>query len=147
MASNSNSVDTLVSLFHEELAAVQTYERVLGKVEHARARDKLREFGKDHERRAQLLRERLELLGRTPPDSQGRGTGFANLTNLGSNDLTVTEASIVQSMVEGEEYELQGYEAKLPALDQETRRFVEEELLSAQRRTHAAVKELQRTLH
>ena len=147
MASNSNSVDTLVSFFQEELAAVQTYEQVLGKLEHARARDKLRELGRDHQRRAQLLRERLELLGRTPPDTQGRGTGFAKLTNLGSSDLSVSAQSVVQSIAEGEDYELRDYEAKLPSLDEETRRFVEDELLSAQRRTCDAVRELQRTLH
>ncbi|HET9449716.1 MAG TPA: hypothetical protein VFO83_02490, partial [Aggregicoccus sp.] len=125
----------------------QSYEHVLRKIEHARARDKLREFGQDHQRRAQLLRERLELLGHTPPETEGRGSGFARLPHLGSNDLAVTEQSLLQSMAEGEEYELQDYEAKLPRLDEETRRFVETELLSAQRRTHSAVKELQRALH
>ncbi len=147
MAAREHSVDALVSFFQEELAAVQVYGQALTKLEHASARDKLRELCQDHERRAGLLRERLELLGRTPPDTQGRGTGFSKLTNLGSNDLGITAQSVVQSMVEGEEYELQGYEAKLPSLDEETRRFVEEELLAAQRRTHDAARQLQRTLH
>ena len=147
MAAREHSVDTLVSLFQEELAAVQVYGQALARLEHARARDKLRELCKDHERRAQLLRERLELLGRTPPDTQGRGTGFSKLSNLGSSDLSISTQSVVQSMAEGEEYELQDYVNKLPSLDEETRRFVEDELLSAQRRTHSEARELQRTLH
>jgi rubrerythrin len=147
MAGHTDSIDTLVSFFQEELAAVQVYEQALSKLEHARARDKLRDLGRDHARRAQLLRERLELLGRTPPDTQGRGTGFSKLSHLGSNDLGVSTQSVVQSLAEGEEYELQDYVNKLDRLDEESRRFVEEQLLAAQRQTHAAASELQRTLH
>ncbi|MBF5042979.1 ferritin-like domain-containing protein [Aggregicoccus sp. 17bor-14] len=147
MAAHTHSTDTLVSFFQEELAAAQVYEQALSKLEHARARDRLRECGKDHQRRAQLLRERLELLGRTPPDTQGRGTGFSKLSNLGSSDLGISAASVVQSLAEGEEYELQDYVNKLDRLDEESRRFVEEQLLSAQRQTHASVSALHRTLH
>jgi len=147
MAAHTHSVDTLVSFFQEELAAVQIYEQVLSRIEHARARDKLRELGRDHERRAQLLRDRLELLGRPPPDTQGRGTGFSKLANLGSSDRSISTQSVVQSLAEGEEYELQDYVNKLDRLDEESRRFVEDELLAAQRRTHAAAQELGRTLH
>ena len=147
MASNSNSVDTLVSFFQEELAAAQSYAQVISRVEHTRAREKLRACGEDHERRVQLLRDRLQQLGRTPPEREMRGASFSRLPPLGSNDLSVTEGSLEQSMAEGEENELQGYEARLPRLDKETRYFVESELLSAQRRTHAAVRELQRSLH
>jgi hypothetical protein len=147
MAAHTHSVDVLSSFFQEEQAAVQVYEQALSKLESARARDKLRECSQDHARRARLLRERLELLGRTPTDTQGRGTGFTKLANLGSGDLSVSAQSVVQSLAEGEEYELQDYVNKLPQLDEESRRFVEEELLAAQRRTQAAVSELRRTLH
>jgi rubrerythrin len=147
MAAHTQSLDTLISFFQEEQAAVQVYEQALSRLEHAGARDKLRACGQDHARRARLLRERLEVLGRAPPETEGRGTGFAKLTNLGSRDLSVTAHSVVQSLAEGEEYGLQDYEAKLDRLDEESRRFVQAELLDAQRRTHAAVNEVHRTLH
>ena len=147
MAAHTHSVDTLISFFQEEQAAAQVYEQALSKLEHAGARDKLRACGEDHARRARLLRERLEVLGRAPPDTRGRGIHFATLTHLGTGDRSVTAQSVVQSIAEGEEYGLQDYASKLDRLDEESRRFVQTELLDAQRRTQAAVGEVQRALH
>lgn len=148
MPARERSIEQLRSYLREEVSAVESYHHVLEESEcirHEGVRARLEECRRDHERRQALLRQRIEALGAMLKERAGRGTGFAHVAQAGSKRLT--ERSTVEALQEGEDWELQDYERGLEALDEEDRRFVEQELLPAQRYTLQVVSRLKDTLH
>ena len=140
MRPTERSIHRLRALLREEVSAVETYHQVLGHIRHTGLFTRLQACLQSHQRRIQLLEQRLEALGKPTSPKEGRGTGFARVTQSGVENLR--EGAAVEALAEGESYELRDYELGLEDLDEESRRYVEEELLPAQRWTHDTVHQL-----
>ena len=97
-----------------------------------------------HERRVETLRRRIELLGGQPAVSPGLGGAFAKAMQGSANLLG--EKAAIASLEELEDRELDEYRKDLGELDEDTRAFIEAELLPAQKQSHAKLSSLQRLM-
>jgi len=141
---NQNDVEQLNSFLRGELAAVETYDQAIGKIEDSRVQTPLREVRASHDRRVDLLRQRIFMLGGEPAASSGIWGGFAKLVQGSATLLGVSPA--VSALEEGEDRGREDYRADLGDLSRETQTFVSTTILPEQLRTHDVVSALKRKL-
>src|SRR5262245_5223780 len=116
---NTKIIDQLNSFLRGEMAAVETYRDALTKISDLRERRELEECMRSHDRRVQMLRDRILELGGTPADSSGPWGTFANAVE-GSARLFGDKAAIA-ALEEGEDHGLKDYRTDLGKLDQRSR--------------------------
>jgi demethoxyubiquinone hydroxylase (CLK1/Coq7/Cat5 family) len=145
MQSQSDWVGALNELLEGEISAVETYRQALAKVDDPLARRDLVACEQTHEKHVMVLRERISELGGTPTRTSGVWGTFARLVEGGARLLG--DKTAIAALEEGEDHGLKIYRKHLGALDPESRRVIEEELLPEQERTHAMLSSLKHTLH
>ncbi|OQX69190.1 MAG: hypothetical protein B6A08_06540 [Sorangiineae bacterium NIC37A_2] len=141
---NSADVDQLNSFLRGELAAVETYDQALDKIEDAYVRQTLREARVSHDRRVDLLRQRILVLGGEPSEGSGVWGGFAKLVQGGASLFGIQAA--VAALEEGEDHGRDDYRADLHSLSTETQTFLSTTILPEQMRTHDVMSSLKRQL-
>jgi bacterioferritin (cytochrome b1) len=141
---NRTDISQLNSFLRGELAAVETYDQALNKIEDAYIREPLREVRASHDRRAQLLRQRILVLGGEPAPSSGAWGGFTKLVEAGAAVFGISPA--IAALEEGEDHGRDDYRADLHDLSPETQTFVSKNVLPEQLRTHDMVSNLRRQL-
>lgn len=141
---NRTDVAQLNSFLRGELAAVETYDQALNKIDDSELREPLRDVRASHDRRAQLLRQRILVLGGEPASSSGIWGGFAKLVEGGAAVFGVSPA--IAALEEGEDHGRDDYGADLHDLSPETQNFVSKSVLPEQLRTHDVVSSLKRQL-
>lgn len=141
---NQADVEQLNSFLRGELAAVETYDQVLNRIDDAQVKQPLWEARASHGRRADLLRQRIEVLGGEPSSTSGVWGGFAKLVQGGANLFGVERAIAV--LEEGEDHGREDYRADLRDLSDDTQHFVSKTILPEQLRTHDVVSALKRQL-
>ena len=139
-----SDVTQLNSFLRGELAAVETYDQALNKIDDARVEQPLREVRASHDRRAYLLRQRILVLGGEPAASSGVWGGIAKLVEGGAAAFGVSPA--IAALEEGEDRGRDNYRSDLDDLSPETRSFVSNTVLPEQMRTHEMVSGLKRQL-
>jgi len=141
---NESDIGHLNSFLRGELAAVETYDQALSRIDDARLREPLRQVRESHDQRAGLLRERILVLGGEPASSSGVWGGFTKFVEAGASMLGVSPA--IAALEEGEDRGRDNYRADLHDLSPETQRFVSTTVLPEQLRTHDVVSSLRRQL-
>jgi len=141
---NQTDVDQLNSFLRGELAAVETYDQALSKIEDRQLKKPLREVRASHDRRAYLIRQRILVLGGEPVASAGMWGGIAKLVEAGAAAFGVSPA--IAALEEGEDRGRDGYRKELDDLSPETQAFVSDTVLPEQLRTHDMVRALKREL-
>lgn len=130
------SIDHLNGYLRGEIAAVETYQMALDKLDEiSTARDELLINLKSHEDRVMMLQDMIMDLGGEPATTSGAWGMFAKAVEGGAK--VFGDKATVVALEEGEDHGLDDYEEDLDALDPETRSFVVDKLLPAQQRTHA----------
>lgn len=137
-----HDIDQLNSFLRGELSAVETYDQALDKIEDNRINDSLREVRQSHDRRADLLRQRIVQLGGEPASGSGLWGGFVKLVEGGAATFGVSSAIAV--LEEGEDHGRDDYRADLKELAPETRTFIANSILPEQLRTHQVMSTLKR---
>lgn len=145
MANTQADVETLNSFLRGEISAVETYRQAIDHVSNDRIRSQLEDCLHDHEQRVGAIRERIEKLGGTPSEGSGLWGTFSKLMQGGANLLG--EKTAIQALEEGEDRGLADYQTGMDKTHGDARRFVRMELLPAQKRTHAQLSRLKKTLH
>jgi DNA-binding ferritin-like protein len=138
--------ETLQSLYRGELAAVRAYEDALGAVtEDAHA--VLSRAQRSHERRAELLAERIARNGGSVPETAGPWGTLTHLLEEAALTLGGERAAIAM-LAQGEEHGLRAYEDATSELeaDDPTRTFLLHELLPAHMETLEMVNALRARL-
>jgi len=135
-------VDYLNSFLRGELAAVETYDQALNKIDDVQIEQPLRDVRASHDRRVDLLRERILGLGGEPVSSSGIWGGIAKLVQGSANAFGVSPA--IAALEEGEDRGRDDYRADLQELSPETQTFVSKTILPEQMRTHDVVSTLKR---
>ena len=97
----SEDVSCLNAFLQSELSAVETYNQCIKKVDDAQIATGLADLQSSHQRRAQLLREKIRELGGTPKDSSGLWGSFAKMVE-GSAGL-FGDRSAISALEEGED--------------------------------------------
>ena len=138
---DEKAVDQLNSLLRGELAAVETYEQALRRLNGpgTELADQLVHFAAEHSRNADLMKARVEALGGQPSGSSGAWGTWAKVVQGSAN--VFGDGSAIKALKEGEEHGLKDYADALEAneLDEMTRRLVENELIPRQRKHIAAL--------
>ena len=138
-------IEKLEEFLKRELAAVETYELVLKNVDHGEIRHTLQGLLINHTRRADRIRERIEMLGAVPPKSSGVWGTLAKAVQAGADLLG--DRTAIAVLEEGEDRGLKFYTENLSECDVKTRRFIETELLPEQQWTHNQCRSLKRQIN
>jgi uncharacterized protein (TIGR02284 family) len=134
-------VEQLNSFLRGELSAVETYKQCIDKMDDTSVIAQLRGLQESHRRRANLLAERVRLLGGAPAQSSGVWGSVAKLAE-GSAKL-FGQSAAVSALEEGEDHGRNDYQRDVDKLSPSERRFVETEILPEQQRTHDALSRLE----
>jgi demethoxyubiquinone hydroxylase (CLK1/Coq7/Cat5 family) len=135
-------VDALNKLFRGELSAVETYRMAIDRVKDTGYQRVLRENLSAHEMRVNLLRNQIVKLGGTPSQGSGAWGTFAKLVQGGAG--VFGEDAAISALEEGEDTGIRDYRDSdnLSDLDTDSLQLVNNQLLPAQERTHAALSAL-----
>jgi uncharacterized protein (TIGR02284 family) len=141
--SHENDIKQLNSFLRGELSAVETYGQALAKIEDANALAVLRKNRESHEKRANQLRQYIRNLGGQPSEDSGVWGVLAKAVEGGAKAFG--SSSAIAALEEGEDHGLADYRRDVPELTAEARRFVADQLLPEQIRTHAEMAQLKAT--
>ena len=134
------TVKKLQDCMRGELAATETYELALTKVQHVGLHRALQNIFSSHAGRVSRLRRRILELGGDVPSTSGVWGTFATLAQKGA-DLVGDKAAIGM-LEEGEDRQLKIYDDAVESVDSTTRQLIQRDLIEEQRRTHALCREL-----
>jgi uncharacterized protein (TIGR02284 family) len=145
MAKNTEQdIKQLNSFLRGELAAVETYQQCIEKVEDENVRSQLLVLKESHRIRVILLKERVLALGGQPEESAGV---WGSVTKAVEGSATLFGAAAAVSMLEeGEDHGLSDYRNDLENLSPAERLFVESKLLPEQQRSHDALSRIEKAL-
>ncbi|HVK84722.1 MAG TPA: DUF2383 domain-containing protein [Kofleriaceae bacterium] len=140
-----SSIEQLNSFLRGEMAAVETYEMALEKIDEiSTARDELLINLKSHRDRVMALQEAIVAAGGTPATSSGPWGTFAKAVE--GSAKVFGEKAAVAALEEGEDHGVKDYNEDLDDLDPEVRQLVTTELIPEQQKTHDRLSELKRRL-
>jgi demethoxyubiquinone hydroxylase (CLK1/Coq7/Cat5 family) len=142
---NQDVLGKLNSFLRGEISAVETYKQALDKIKDPAIRTQLQTCEQDHEKRIELLRERITSLGGKPDQGSGAYGVWAKLLQ-GGGDL-LGEKTALSALEQGEDHGLNDYRKDLDALDGDTRTWVESNILPKAEQTHGTMSTLKRTVH
>ena len=142
----SVNVDKLNKFLRGEIAAVETYNMALEKVDPASpAHSILEENRRSHEERARLLREEILALGGEPSTSSGAWGVWAKAIEGGAK--IVGEKATIAALEEGEDHGLKEYKVMDDKdLDPKLRQIITSQLLPQQQQTHQRMSSLKKRL-
>lgn len=130
----SNDINQLNSFLRGELAAVETYEQCIAKVDDGAVISQLRLLQTSHRRRTALLTTRIRELGGEAVISSGVWGEFAKLVEKSAGAFGARSA--LSTLEQGEDHGLNDYKHHLTKLSPLQQRFIEVEVLPEQLRSH-----------
>lgn len=140
-AQPEQDVKYLNSFLKNELAAVETYSQVIDKAKSPGLSSSLSNLQQSHRRSAELLRQKIQALGGKPADSSGMWGGVSKLLQGTSN--LFGEKSAVSTLEEGEDRGRDDYQRDMSKLSPELQRFIQDEIMPEQQRSHDAMHEIE----
>lgn len=141
----SQDVKSLNTFLKNELSAVETYNQCIKKLDDEKIASGLADLQSSHQRRVQLLRQKIRELGGTPEDTSGMWGSFAKMVEGGARMFG--DRSAIAALEEGEDRGRDEYIEKSDDLSPEVQRFVNAELLPEQRRSHDVLNNIQKLVH
>ena len=141
-----SSIDQLNSFLRGEIAAVETYQMALDKIdETSTTRDELLVNLKSHQDRVMALQDAITAIGGTPAKGSGPWGTFAKAVE-GSAKLMGDKATVA-ALEEGEDHGIADYKRGLDDLDPDARALVTTQLMPLQQQTHSRMSNLKHRLH
>ena len=141
-AKPKSTIERLNDFVRGELASVETYDLALHAIKDTELTAPLRQIRESHERRVEILRDRIRSLGGEPAHSSGVWGAFARALQRGADLLGQRVA--LAALEEGEDQSKRRYTRDLDELQANDREFVERELMAEQVRTHDLARSLQK---
>ncbi|MCR6651227.1 MAG: PA2169 family four-helix-bundle protein [Cellvibrionaceae bacterium] len=141
----SDDVKCLNLFLKNELSAVETYQQCIKKLDDEKIASGLADLQNSHQRRVQLLRQKIAELGGDPVDSSGLWGSFAKMVE--GSATVFGDKSAIAALEEGEDRGRDNYIDKSDDLSPEVQRFVNAELLPEQRRSHDMLNRIQQMVH
>jgi uncharacterized protein (TIGR02284 family) len=141
----NDDMKCLNNFLQNELSAVETYSQCIKKMDDVEISTGLADLQSSHQRRVQLLREKIRELGGTPKDGSGMWGSFAKLVEGGASLLG--DRSAISALEEGEDRGRDEYIEKCEDLSPAVQGFVSSELLPEQRRSHDMLNRIKKMVH
>ena len=139
-----STVEELNALLRDELMAIKTYQQALEGRSAFSGKSELSRCQLSHERRAELLREQIELLGGTPAGSSGFRGAVAKV--IEGSAVAMGEGVAIRALEEWEDKGLKDYVARSEKLDPPARQVVTSRLLPEQVETYRVMSDLKRRM-
>jgi hypothetical protein len=138
------TVEELNALLRDELMAIETYQQALAGRSAFSGKTELFRCQESHERRAEILREQIELLGGKPVETSGLRGVVAKIVEGGA--VAIGEGVAVRVLEEWEDRGLKHYVARSESLDPPVREVVTTKLLPEQVQTYRVLFDLKKRL-
>jgi hypothetical protein len=138
------SVDQLNALLRDELIAIQSYAQALEGRSTFSGKTELSQCQRSHERRAEILREQIALLGGTPIETSGVLGLVAKTVEGGA--VAMGESTALRMLEDWEDRGLKDYVARSEEIDPPIRQVVTSKLLPEQVKTYRVMNDLKRRL-
>lgn len=137
-----DSVDKLEECLRGEHSAVETYDLAVKHIKNQEAINTLKQVRESHNRRANLIRERLRTAGSEPTRSATVWSGFGRIVQAGTDFFA--DKSAFTALLEGEDRCVKMYTVGIEKCDPDTRRFIETDLRQEQEKGLGVCRSLQR---
>lgn len=138
-------VDQLNAFLRDELAAVETYEQCLEKIDKPEIASGLAELQKSHQKRVSLLSNRIQELGGTPKHESGVWGSFSKLVEGGAKMFG--EKAAVSALEQGEDRGEKNYQERVDKLSAANRDFINMEIAPEHRHTHKTLERIKSVIH
>lgn len=132
-----HTIDRLGSLYSMEASAARSYDMALASSCVSPYREAFGLNRNSHEERIRLLRDRIQRAGGQLPQTPNISDSLLEL--MGDAAMTLSASSALHVLERREERWLNEYNRALNDLQEQTRQFVEEELLPRQLQSHGAL--------
>jgi Domain of unknown function (DUF2383) len=139
-----STVDELNALLRDELMAIETYQQALTGRSAFSGKTELSICQLSHEKRAEILREQIELLGGKPAETSGARGVVAKIVEGGA--VAMGEGVAIRVLEEWEDRGLRDYVARSESLDPPVREVVTMKLLPEQVQTYRVIFDLKKRL-
>ena len=144
MATKS-SIEQLNSFLRGEIAAVETYQMALNKLDKiSTARDELLVNLKSHQDRVAMLQDAILAVGGKPAEGSGPWGVVAKAVE--GTAKVLGDKMAVSALEEGEDHGLKDYQIDLGDLEPQYRQLVANQLLPQQQLTHDRLSALKRRM-
>ncbi len=141
---NKEDVTQLNKYLQGEISAVEAYEKCIREVSDAVVVSQLKVLQASHQRRVALLNARIVSLDGEPVSQSGGMGKFAALLQKGA--AVFGDKFSISTLEEGEDFGLKLYQEGMDNLSPAERRFVTDDLLPEQRRSHDILSEIEKSL-
>jgi hypothetical protein len=138
------TVEQLNALLRDELIAIESYAQALQGRSAFSGKTELSQCQRSHEKRAQILREQIALLGGTPIESAGVIGLVAKAVEGGA--VAVGEGAALRMLEDWEDRGLKDYVARSEEIDPPVRQVVTSKLLPEQVTTYRVMSDLKRRI-
>ena len=128
----------------DELSAIETYQQALAGRSTFSGKTELSRCQQSHERRAEILREQIELLGGKPVETAGVQGVVAKIVEGGA--VAIGEGVALRVLEEWEDRGLKDYVTRSESLDPPVREVVTTKLLPEQVQTYRVMFNLKKRL-
>ena len=134
------NISQLNSFLRGEIAAVETYNQAIEKVEAPQTRTTLAQVRDSHNERVLKLTQKIKQLGGVPEQKSGIWGSFAKAVE-GTAKLAGVGPAIA-ALEEGEDHGSRDYKSDISDLTSDVQHFITSEVLPAQRQTHETMSRL-----
>ncbi len=135
----------LNSFLQDELAAVETYGQCLEKVDDEIIASNLADLQESHQKRAQLLSQKIQELGGEPEQGSGMWGSFSKMVEGGAK--LFGDKSAINALEQGEDRGNENYTEKTENLSPAAQSFIADSILPEQRRSHQMLNRVQEMVH
>jgi hypothetical protein len=139
-----STVEDLNALLRDELMAIETYEQALAGRSAFSGKTELSRCLQSHEKRAEALRDQIELLGGTPVETSGVRGAVAKVIEGGA--VAMGEGVAILALEEWEDRGLKDYLERSERLDPPVRHVIASELLPEQVETYRVMHDLKQRM-
>lgn len=141
----SKDIDKLNSFLKDEVAAVETYQQCIDKVDDPVLTTSLTNIQQSHQARVDLLGKKIQDLGGNPDYTSGLWGSFSKLIEGGAK--LFGEKSAIDALERGEDRGRDNYQNDAADLSPEIRSFIESTILPEQLRSHEMLNRVQDLVH
>lgn len=133
------------SFLKNELAAVETYGQCIEKVDDEKIAARLTDLQQSHQKRAQLLSQKIIELGGEPEQSSGVWGSFSKMFEGGAK--LFGDSSAISALEQGENRGQEDYQEKVSNLSPEARSFIGAAILPEHLHSHDMLNRVQAMVH
>ncbi len=138
-------IEQLNAFLRDELAAVETYQQCIEKMDQPQVASGLTDLQRSHQKRATLLSHRVQELGGIPETDSGMWGSFSKLVEGGASMFG--EKSALSALEEGEDRGVESYRSGADKLTPANRSFINTSILPEHNRSHDTLNRLKSIIH